>query len=180
MNTRKHHRARLQAARPDITPAIKALDRDKATGLPMPFNVFEDRHGEPDFGRTATSFTASLAKARECSVCGEPLREFWFRIGKPPGRQRFTSKTGIRKIHPFASAAAPPQVLTVAPVHLECLRFAATACPVMHAQGTQFAVRVTRYDVIEGAAPGDAATYRVQEPTHIARLVPRPVEGFRK
>ncbi len=50
----------------------------------------------------------------------------------------------------------------------------------MHAKGAQYALRVTRYDVIEAATYGDAATYRVHEPTHVARIVPRPVKGFRK
>ncbi len=50
----------------------------------------------------------------------------------------------------------------------------------MHAKGPLYALCVPRYDVIEAATPGEAATYRVYEPTHVARIVPRPVKGFRK
>ena len=92
---------------------IAALDRDHR-GYPIPFVVFRELDGRPDFVVNDATRTWQAALEELCHICGQELetRQPWF--GGGPGNALLNGDVAV---------------YIDGPAHHDCLRYALQACP---------------------------------------------------
>jgi hypothetical protein len=83
-------------------------------GRPVPVTVLTLPDGTVDFRVTDTEAWVDVVKNRQCGICGEPLDTVVCFIGGP--------------------LSAQSRAFTDAPMHEECARYSAQACPYLAGQ----------------------------------------------
>ena len=99
----------------EIPKTMRTLERDKR-GYPIPFIVFRDKTGVPQFTINDTNAVSTCVQKRICAICGKKLthQQYWL-VG---GSRCF--------MHEHGAFLDPP-------LHQECAEYALQVCPFLAA-----------------------------------------------
>jgi hypothetical protein len=137
---------------PPMPAGIAALPRD-ARGYPIPFTVFVDADGTPDFRVIDQEKLVACARERRCGLCGDPLGYWIAFVGGPVSHAN----------REFADA----------PMHRECASYAMAVCPFL---ALRRAHRSGREVTVTGAVVVEDAASVVDRPERMGMFVTRRYE----
>jgi hypothetical protein len=122
-----------------VPKRMRTLPRD-ARNYPIPFIVFIDKTGQPQFTINDSALVKECIRKKLCSICGKRLNgNYWF-VG---GSRCF--------LHARGSFLDPP-------LHLECAEFALRVCPFLAA--SHYYKRIDDAKLAPDAIPDGMALYR--------------------